>query len=45
MTLQEVLLGFALALVAGVAFAVLLHLSELLRRAFYPLLVASQTIP
>lgn len=44
-TAQEVLLGFALALVAGVAFAVVLHLSELLRRAFYPLLMASQTIP
>lgn len=44
-TLQEVLLGFALAVVAGLAFAVCLHLSETLRRAFYPLLVASQTIP
>jgi putative hydroxymethylpyrimidine transport system permease protein len=44
-TLQEVLLGFACALAAGVGFAVLLHLSETLRRAFYPLLVASQTVP
>jgi NitT/TauT family transport system permease protein/putative hydroxymethylpyrimidine transport system permease protein len=44
-TLREVLLGFALALVLGVAFAVLLHLSETARRAFYPLLVASQTVP
>jgi len=44
-TLQEVLAGFALAVVAGVAFAVVLHLSETLRRAFYPLLVASQTVP
>ena len=44
-TLREVLLGFACALVAGVVFAVLLHLSDTLRRAFYPLLVASQTIP
>lgn len=44
-TLQEVLLGFALAVVLGVAFAVALHLSPTLRRAFYPLLVASQTIP
>jgi putative hydroxymethylpyrimidine transport system permease protein len=44
-TLQEVVLGFALAVVAGLAFAVLLHLSETLRRAFYPLLVASQTVP
>ncbi len=44
-TLQEVFLGFALALAAGLAFAVALHLSPALRRAFYPLLVASQTVP
>jgi NitT/TauT family transport system permease protein/putative hydroxymethylpyrimidine transport system permease protein len=31
--------------VAGVGFAVALHLSEALRRAFYPLIVASQTVP
>jgi putative hydroxymethylpyrimidine transport system permease protein len=44
-TLREVVLGFALAVVAGVAFAVVLHLSDALRRALYPLLVASQTVP
>ncbi len=44
-TLQEVVLGFLIAVVAGVAFAAALHLSETLRRAFYPLVVASQTIP
>ena len=44
-TVQEVLLGFAIAVAAGVAFAVALHLSEVLRRAFYPLLMASQTVP
>jgi putative hydroxymethylpyrimidine transport system permease protein len=44
-TLREVLLGFACALVSGLAFAVILHLSDTLRRAFYPLLIASQTIP
>ena len=44
-TLQEVVLGFLIAVVAGVAFAASLHLSETLRRAFYPLVVASQTIP
>jgi len=44
-TLQEVLAGFALSVAAGVAFAVILHLSPVLRRAFYPLLVASQTVP
>ena len=44
-TLREVLLGFALALVVGVLIAVLLHLSPLLRRASYPFIVASQAIP
>ena len=44
-TAQEVLLGFALALAAGLAVAVALHLSPLLRRAFYPLVVASQAVP
>jgi len=44
-TLREVLLGFAAAVVLGVALAATLHLSPLLRRAFYPLTVASQTIP
>jgi putative hydroxymethylpyrimidine transport system permease protein len=44
-TLREVVLGFACALVSGLAFAVILHLSDTLRRAFYPLLIASQTIP
>jgi ABC-type nitrate/sulfonate/bicarbonate transport system permease component len=44
-TLREILLGLLCALVAGLGFAVLLHLSETLRRAFYPLIVASQTIP
>lgn len=44
-TLIEVLLGFALALVVGLAAALALHLSGLLRRSFYPLLVGSQTIP
>jgi NitT/TauT family transport system permease protein/putative hydroxymethylpyrimidine transport system permease protein len=44
-TVQEVLLGFAIALVLGFAFAVVLHLSDTLRRALYPLLVASQTVP
>ena len=44
-TLQEVLAGFALSVAAGVAFAIVLHLSPACRRAFYPLLVASQTVP
>jgi ABC-type nitrate/sulfonate/bicarbonate transport system permease component len=44
-TLKEVVLGFGCALVAGLGAAVAMHLSETLRRAFYPLAVASQTIP
>ena len=44
-TMREVLLGFACALASGLAFALVLHLSDTLRRAFYPLLIASQTIP
>jgi ABC-type nitrate/sulfonate/bicarbonate transport system permease component len=44
-TLGEILFGFACALLAGLAFAVALHLSETLRLAAYPLVVASQTIP
>jgi ABC-type nitrate/sulfonate/bicarbonate transport system permease component len=44
-TLQEILLGFLCALVAGLGFAFLLHVSETLRHATYPLLIASQTIP
>jgi ABC-type nitrate/sulfonate/bicarbonate transport system permease component len=44
-TLQEVLLGLAIAVVAGVAFAVGMHLSRVLRDAAYPLLVGSQAIP
>ncbi len=44
-TLREILLGFGCAIVAGLLFAVAMHLSETLRLAFYPLLVASQTVP
>jgi len=44
-TLKEVLLGFMVAMVVGLGFAVVLHLSETARRAFYPLIVASQAVP
>lgn len=44
-TALEVLLGFLLALAAGVAVAVAMHLSPPVQRALYPLVVASQTIP
>jgi ABC-type nitrate/sulfonate/bicarbonate transport system permease component len=44
-TLREILLGFLIGLVAGLGFAVLLRLSETLRRTFYPLMVGSQAVP
>jgi ABC-type nitrate/sulfonate/bicarbonate transport system permease component len=44
-TAGEVLLGIAVSLAVGVALAVAIHLSRTLRRATYPLLLASQTIP
>ena len=44
-TLQEVLLGFLIALVAGLAIGIALHLSGILRRALLPILIASQSIP
>ncbi|HEY4997240.1 MAG TPA: ABC transporter permease, partial [Solirubrobacteraceae bacterium] len=44
-TAKEVLLGLSLALSAGLALAVAIHLSPLLRRALYPLVVGSQAVP
>jgi putative hydroxymethylpyrimidine transport system permease protein len=44
-TAQEVLLGFLLAVVVGVGVAVAIHLSLLLRRSLYPIVVASQAVP
>ncbi len=44
-TLEEILLGFLISVAAGVGIAVLLHLSPSLRRAFYPILIGSQTVP
>ncbi|HUL25251.1 MAG TPA: ABC transporter permease [Streptosporangiaceae bacterium] len=44
-TLQEVLLGFVIAAAAGVGLATALHLSPVARRAVYPLLIGSQTVP
>ncbi len=41
----EVLLGFAIATALGIGIAVVLHLFGPLRRAVYPLLIASQTVP
>ena len=44
-TLQEMFLGFLIAVAAGLAIAVALHWSKVIRRALYPLLIASQAIP
>jgi putative hydroxymethylpyrimidine transport system permease protein len=44
-TAKEVILGLALALVAGFTVAVAIHFSPLARRAVYPLAVGSQAIP
>lgn len=44
-TLTEVVIGFVIALVAGLATGVAIDSSPILERAVYPLLIASQTIP
>lgn len=44
-TLVEILAGFGLALICGLAVAVAFRSSDTVRRAGYPLVVASQTIP
>lgn len=44
-TAYETLLGFGLAIFVGVAFAVVIASSRVLRLALYPLLVMSQAIP
>lgn len=44
-TFQEMFLGFLIAVAAGLAIAVALHWSAVVRRALYPLLIASQAIP
>lgn len=44
-TAEEVVLGLGLALAAGFALAVAIHLSPLMRRAVYPLAVGSQAVP
>lgn len=44
-TLSEVLLGFALALCAGVLLGIAVFRYAMLNRVLYPLIIASQTIP
>ncbi len=44
-TLEEVLLGFAIAFVVGVGLALAIFSSHTIERAVYPLIIASQTVP
>jgi ABC-type nitrate/sulfonate/bicarbonate transport system permease component len=44
-TLEEALIGLALAFALGIGTAIVMDRSEFARRAFYPVLVTSQTIP
>lgn len=44
-TLQEVLIGFALAVIGGLGCGIAITRSPMLDRALYPLIIASQTVP
>jgi putative hydroxymethylpyrimidine transport system permease protein len=44
-TVREVVYGFAIAIVAGLGIGIALHVSASLRRAVYPILIASQSVP
>jgi ABC-type nitrate/sulfonate/bicarbonate transport system permease component len=44
-TLTEIGLGFWVALLLGLTLAILIHSSQILERAFLPLIISSQTIP
>ncbi len=44
-TLQEVLIGFAVALTLGVSLALGIAFSRLVQRSVYPFVIASQTVP
>lgn len=44
-TLQEMLLGFALAVSIGIPLAVLMFEFPILEKAFYPYVIGSQTVP
>jgi len=44
-TLREIVLGFLISTAVGVGLAVLLHLLPGVRRAVYPILIGSQTVP
>jgi ABC-type nitrate/sulfonate/bicarbonate transport system permease component len=44
-TLSEVLLGFGLAVIAGISLGIAIYRSRTLDRVLYPLVIGSQTIP
>jgi ABC-type nitrate/sulfonate/bicarbonate transport system permease component len=44
-TLVEVILGFLIALIIGLLLSSMITLSSTLEKSFYPLIIASQTIP
>jgi len=44
-TLEEIVLGFFLALIVGVLFASAICLSNTFEKALYPFIIASQTVP
>ena len=44
-TIEEILLGFALAVVAGISLGIIIAYSPVLEKTLYKLLVATQTIP
>jgi putative hydroxymethylpyrimidine transport system permease protein len=44
-TLREVLVGFAVAVVTGVAVAVAIDASTIVERTLYPIVIASQAVP
>lgn len=44
-TLIETIVGFLIAVAAGLGFGLLLHFSVIAKRSLYPLLIASQSIP
>ena len=44
-TLQEILVGFLAAIVAGMALGLMIHASAMARRTVYPLVMALQSLP
>ncbi len=44
-TLREIVFGYLLALAVGLALAVVIHTSTVVRRSLLPILVVSQTVP